>query len=73
MEGVLTEDFVSSKASQLVSVLREANTSIRWLLLQPTTQDTKLAAISGAPKSHCFFARFPRILYEELSNENLQK
>ncbi|CAK9051777.1 unnamed protein product [Durusdinium trenchii] len=45
MEGVLTEDYVSSKTSQLLSLFREANTSIRWLLLQPTTKDPKLESV----------------------------
>lgn len=45
LEGVLTEDYVSSKTPQLLSLLREANTSIRWLLLQPTTNDPKLEAV----------------------------
>eukprot|EP00434_Breviolum_minutum_P042066 symbB.v1.2.037425.t1/scaffold5522.1/size26192/3 len=45
LEGVLNEDYVSSKTPQLLSLLREANTSIRWLLLQPTTNDPKLEAV----------------------------
>lgn len=48
VEGVLTEDYVSSKVSQLVSVLREANTSIRWLLLQPTTLDSKIQVVCNS-------------------------
>ena len=48
VEGVLTEDYVSNKASQLVNALREANTSIRWLLLQPTTMDSKLQVVCNS-------------------------
>eukprot|EP00931_Biecheleriopsis_adriatica_P006924 TRINITY_DN108266_c0_g1_i1.p1 TRINITY_DN108266_c0_g1~~TRINITY_DN108266_c0_g1_i1.p1 ORF type:complete len:1198 (-),score=267.36 TRINITY_DN108266_c0_g1_i1:180-3773(-) len=44
-EGVLCEEFVSSKTSALINCLRQSNTSIRWLLLQPTTEDPKLKAV----------------------------
>lgn len=44
-EGVLTQDLVSKKTPQILSCLRQANTSIRWLLLQPTTSDAKLQAV----------------------------
>ncbi|CAE8624168.1 unnamed protein product, partial [Polarella glacialis] len=44
-EGVLSEELVSQKTSAMLSCLRQANTSIRWLLLQPTTSDPKLKAV----------------------------
>lgn len=45
LEGALTEDRVILETSPLLSCLRQANTTIRWLLLQPTTLDTKLQAV----------------------------
>ncbi|CAJ1424729.1 unnamed protein product [Effrenium voratum] len=45
VEGTLTEEFVAGKSSQLLSLLRQANTGIRWLLLQPSTSDPKLQAV----------------------------
>eukprot|EP00927_Polykrikos_kofoidii_P036963 TRINITY_DN31146_c0_g1_i1.p1 TRINITY_DN31146_c0_g1~~TRINITY_DN31146_c0_g1_i1.p1 ORF type:complete len:1221 (-),score=211.99 TRINITY_DN31146_c0_g1_i1:190-3852(-) len=44
-EGVLTEEFVSRNTPALLSSLRQANTTIRWLLLQSTTSDPKMQAV----------------------------
>eukprot|EP00427_Karlodinium_veneficum_P057306 CAMPEP_0169422020 /NCGR_PEP_ID=MMETSP1017-20121227/66646_1 /TAXON_ID=342587 /ORGANISM="Karlodinium micrum, Strain CCMP2283" /LENGTH=119 /DNA_ID=CAMNT_0009531433 /DNA_START=1 /DNA_END=357 /DNA_ORIENTATION=- len=44
-EGALTEEVVMEKTSQILNCLRQANTTIRWLLLQPTTIDETMGAI----------------------------
>lgn len=43
-EGALNAEVVSLKISALLSCLRDANTAVRWLLLQPTTENPKLQA-----------------------------
>eukprot|EP00929_Paragymnodinium_shiwhaense_P079857 TRINITY_DN41625_c0_g1_i1.p1 TRINITY_DN41625_c0_g1~~TRINITY_DN41625_c0_g1_i1.p1 ORF type:complete len:1211 (+),score=268.80 TRINITY_DN41625_c0_g1_i1:174-3806(+) len=49
-EGALTEEVVAQRTSALLSCLRQANTTIRWLLLQPTTSDPRLQAAIQNPE-----------------------
>ncbi|BBM98849.1 WASH complex subunit strumpellin [Marchantia polymorpha subsp. ruderalis] len=49
-EGVLTQDFVLSNMSSLLSCLRNCNVTLRWLLLHRTTGSRKLRdAVAGNP------------------------
>ncbi|KAG6548557.1 hypothetical protein Mapa_010045 [Marchantia paleacea] len=49
-EGVLTQDFVLSNMSSLLSCLRNCNVTLRWLLLHRTTSSKKLRdAVVGNP------------------------
>eukprot|EP00405_Crypthecodinium_cohnii_P027702 CAMPEP_0206508780 /NCGR_PEP_ID=MMETSP0324_2-20121206/58540_1 /ASSEMBLY_ACC=CAM_ASM_000836 /TAXON_ID=2866 /ORGANISM="Crypthecodinium cohnii, Strain Seligo" /LENGTH=1223 /DNA_ID=CAMNT_0053999717 /DNA_START=13 /DNA_END=3684 /DNA_ORIENTATION=+ len=45
LEGALHEERITAETTPLVSCLRQANTTIRWLLLQSMTTDTRLQAI----------------------------
>lgn len=66
-EGVLTEDFVSQNTPALMNCLRQANTTIRWLLLHATTSDKNLQAAvhTEGLKEQLLFALVDTALLEE--------
>lgn len=44
-EGVLTKDYVLDNVNALINTVREANVTIRWLMMQRTTCNAKLSPI----------------------------
>ena len=43
LQGVLTEEFILDNISKLLSCLRDANVTIRWLMLHTQCKEKKIA------------------------------